>query len=171
MSILIRPATTADVQLLQQLSITTFTDTYAIYNTAENMQLFIDTHYNTGQLLKELADTNMQYYLAFVGDEPAGYIKLRTTENPPELAGKKHIEVERIYVLPALKGGGIGRQMIEHTLNTAKEQGYDTIWLGVWEQNTKAQAFYTKMGFTVFGEHLFVLGTDEQRDWLMMKAV
>jgi len=171
MIVSIRPATAADILLLQELCITTFIDTYDTYNTPENMQQYIDRNYTTAQLLDELADINIQYCLAFTDNIPAGYIKLRTTDNPPELAGKKHIEVERIYVLPAFKGGGIGRQMINHALVMAKQQGFDILWLGVWEHNTKAQAFYNKMGFTAFGEHKFMLGSDEQTDWLLMKEV
>jgi len=171
LTVTIRPATVADVMPLQQLSIITFTDTYAVYNTPENMQLFIDTHYNTQQLLAELTDTAMQYFIAWVGDEPVGYLKLRTTDNPPELAGRKHIEIERIYVLPAFKGMQIGKKFIEHAMAVAKQQRYEVIWLGVWEENIKALAFYTKQGFTIFGEHSFVLGTEPQRDWLMKKSL
>ena len=170
-TVTIRPATPADVLPLQQISIATFTDTYAVYNTPENMQLFIEANYNTQQLLDELGSPAMQYHLAYLVDELVGYIKLRTTENPPELAGKKHIEIERIYVLPAFKGRHIGKQMIEQAVNIACENQYETIWLGVWDQNTKAQAFYTKQGFTIFGEHAFVLGDDRQRDWLMKKEL
>lgn len=167
----IRPATAADVLPLQQISIETFTDTYAVYNTPENMQLFIDTNYNTQQLLNELADPAQQYYLAYLGGELVGYIKLRTTENPLELAGKKHIEVERIYVLPSFKGRHIGKHMINHAVNIVREKQYEVLWLGVWDNNTKAQAFYTKQGFTIFGEHAFILGDDHQRDWLMKKEI
>jgi ribosomal protein S18 acetylase RimI-like enzyme len=163
----IKPAATADVLPLQQLSIATFIDTYGQYNTPENMQLYIDTYYNTERLLFELNDATMQFFIAWAGGAPAGYIKLRTNDNPPELAGKKHIEIERIYVLPAFKGMKIGKNLIEHAVQTALQQQYEVIWLGVWEENKNAQAFYTKQGFTIFGEHLFVLGTEPQRDWLM----
>lgn len=171
LTVTIKPATLADVLPLQQLSIVTFTDTYGVYNTPENMQLFIETNYNTQQLLDELANPAMQYFIAYTGDEPVGYIKLRTTDNPPELAGKKHIEIERIYVLPAFKGMHIGKQFIDHAVTIARQQHYEIIWLGVWDENTRAQAFYTKQGFTTFGEHAFVLGTEPQRDWLMKKEI
>lgn len=167
----IKPATAADVSPLQQISIATFTDTYAVYNTPENMRLFIDTNYNTQQLLNELADPAQQYYLTYLGEELVGYMKLRTTENPPELASKTHMEIERIYVLPTFKGRYIGKYMIEHALTIAREKQYEILWLGVWDQNTSAQAFYTKQGFTVFGEHAFILGDEHQRDLLMKKEM
>ena len=54
-------------------------------------------------------------------------------------------------------------------LDWSKNAGFDTVWLGVWEQNQKALAFYQKMGFQRFGEHVFVLGTEVQNDFLMKK--
>lgn len=171
LTVIIRPATPADVFALQQLSIITFTNTYVAYNTPENMQLYINTYYNTERLLGELADTNMQYFLAYWGNELAGYIKLRTVDEPEELKGRRHIEIERIYVLTTLKGMKIGKQLIDYAVELARQQQYEIIWLGVWDQNAAAQAFYTKQGFTIFGEHLFVLGTEPQRDWLMKKEL
>ena len=170
-TISIRPATPADVLPLQQLSISTFIDTYAAYNTPENMQLYIDTYYNTGRMVNELDDACIQFFLACYNDELAGYIKLRTVDEPPALAGTRHIEIERIYVVSKLKGMKIGKKLIEHAIETATKQQYEIIWLGVWEENKSALAFYTRQGFTIFGEHPFVLGTEPQRDWLMKKEL
>ncbi len=165
------PATTADMLPLRQLSIVTFTDTYAAYNTPENMQLYIDTYFNTERLLSELSDSNTQFFLAYINDGLAGYVKLRTTEELVELAGVRHIEIERIYVLNAFKGMKIGKKLVGHAVDVAKEQQYQVLWLGVWDQNTNALAFYLNQGFIIFGEHAFVLGTDPQRDWLMKKML
>ena len=46
-----------------------------------------------------------------------------------------------------------------------------TLWLGVWERNVRAQAFYRKQGFTVVGSQIFRLGSDPQRDLVMAKGV
>ncbi|HWB27190.1 MAG TPA: GNAT family N-acetyltransferase [Chitinophagaceae bacterium] len=167
----IRPARPGDVLQLQQLSIITFTDTYGVYNTPANMQLFIEERYTVQQLLQELNNTRMQFFMAYNGNEPVGYIKLRTEEEPAELAGRRHIEIERIYVLPAFKGMKIGKKLIDYAAAIAQQQQYEVIWLGVWEENKSAQAFYTKQGFTIFGEHPFLLGADAQKDWLMKREL
>ena len=41
------------------------------------------------------------------------------------------------------------------------------IWLGVWEKNTEAIAFYKSLGFTDVGNHVFMLGKDAQNDLIM----
>lgn len=45
----------------------------------------------------------------------------------------------------------------------------EKLWLGVWEHNQKAIAFYQKWGFVKTGVHNFQLGNDLQHDWLMEK--
>jgi len=163
----IRPAVQADAGALTQLCIETFVDTYRVYNTPENMQLYINTHYTPQRVLDEISSSAIQFYLAVAEDLLVGYVKMRSTENPPELAGKKHIEIERIYVRPGYKGLKVGKRLMAHAAAVARQQQFEVLWLGVWEKNDHAMAFYTQQGFTVFGEHDFILGTDRQRDWLM----
>ncbi|MDQ2855211.1 MAG: GNAT family N-acetyltransferase, partial [Acidobacteriota bacterium] len=43
------------------------------------------------------------------------------------------------------------------------------LWLGVWEHNGRARAFYRKWKFVEFGEHIFQLGEDPQNDILMAR--
>ena len=120
-------------------------------------------------------------YFYFVEDEKiCGYFKNNLDKSPLESDAPliyksdvdfkklKGIEIERIYVIKEMKGHGIGRLMIEKTIEIAKTNGFDYVWLGVWADNASAIAFYQKMGFTVFGEHIFMMGNDAQKDFLMM---
>ncbi|HRI21763.1 MAG TPA: GNAT family N-acetyltransferase [Panacibacter sp.] len=167
----IRKILPADVAILRQISIDSFVETYAIYNTEEDMQLHIESHFNREQLLNEIENAQNYFFVAMFADEPAGYIKLRTSENPAELVGFKHIELERIYALKRFQGMGLGKRLIQQGMDTGIQNGYEILWLGVWKQNEKAIQFYTRQGFTIFGEHAFILGADQQTDWLMKKAL
>ncbi len=51
------------------------------------------------------------------------------------------------------------------------EQGAKTLWLGVWERNDRAHAFYEKCGFADVGEHIFLFGTDPQTDRVMVTTL
>ena len=44
-----------------------------------------------------------------------------------------------------------------------------TLWLGVWERNPRAIAFYRKRGFIEVGAHVFRLGDDAQTDLIMQR--
>ena len=50
-------------------------------------------------------------------------------------------------------------------------RGAQTLWLGVWERNPRALAFYGKCGFVDVGEHVFLFGTDPQTDRVMARAL
>ncbi len=56
---------------------------------------------------------------------------------------------------------------MERALADAARAGCDRLWLGVWEHNPKAMAFYKKFGFEVVGTQAFMLGNERQRDLVM----
>ena len=57
------------------------------------------------------------------------------------------------------------------SLEAARDAGHRTLWLGVWERNVRAIAFYERWGFATVGEHLFRLGSNDQRDLIMARPV
>jgi ribosomal protein S18 acetylase RimI-like enzyme len=67
------------------------------------------------------------------------------------------------------QGKGLGRALIEHAIKIAWEKKKTYIWLGVWEKNEKALAFYQKHRFYKIGTHPFFMGDDEQTDYIMRK--
>lgn len=164
-------ATEADADIISQLSVDTFYETYAAYNTAEDMEQHSNQYFSRQQILTELAAPETFYLIAYVDNQAAGFVKLRNEEHPPELQGERYIEIERIYVLKAFQKQKLGGAIMRFTLEAAKAKGYEIIWLGVWKNNTNAQGFYQRMGFEIFGEHAFVLGNDRQEDWLLKKQL
>jgi len=170
-NITIRQLTADDIDMLRQMSIDTFIDTYEKYNSPENMQLYVQQHFTRQQLLHELTAKENYFFAAFTNDAPVGYVKMRTSEDPEALEGKKHIELERIYAVKNYQGRGLGYKMMQHCLELATAKGFDVLWLGVWEQNEKALQFYKKCGFEIFGDHVFMLGSEKQTDYLMKKEL
>jgi ribosomal protein S18 acetylase RimI-like enzyme len=77
----------------------------------------------------------------------------------------------RLYVESTFQGSGAGARLMEACLTEARRAGYQTMWLGVWKQNVRAQAFYQRWNFSVVGEHTFQLGADRQMDWLMERSL
>jgi diamine N-acetyltransferase len=63
----------------------------------------------------------------------------------------------------------MGRVLMDFALQKALELGKKTAWLGVWEKNLSAIAFYQKMGFVKAGQHSFRMGDELQTDWVMKK--
>ncbi|HEV7780935.1 MAG TPA: GNAT family N-acetyltransferase [Chitinophagaceae bacterium] len=167
----IRIAAPSDAELIAEMSRQTFYDTFAAHNTKENMDLFMNASFTTEILIKEVGATGNIFLLAYDDNELVGYARMRENNNPPQLGDLPSIEIARIYSATSSIGKGVGRLLMQHCIDMAKERNKKVVWLGVWEKNQRAIDFYIKWGFEKFGDHLFILGHDRQRDWLMKKII
>jgi ribosomal protein S18 acetylase RimI-like enzyme len=168
----IRRAGNEDAPLIADMSRRTFYQTYAPYNTPENMDQFLGTQFTRELLMEEVHSPRNIFLLAFLDGAPAGYTRLfDNSEQPPELGGAAAIEIARIYCEQETIGKGVGKALIQACLETGREKGKEWIWLSVWEHNHRAIGFYTKMGFQPFGKHFFILGRDIQNDWCLKKKL
>jgi ribosomal protein S18 acetylase RimI-like enzyme len=166
-----RLATVNDIDTLVDISVKTFRDTFAESNTKEDMTLYISKAFSRSQLLSELKDPVSTFIFVLDGQTVVGYAKLKEEKNKSEFNGEDGIEIERIYSLHEYLGKSVGKVLMQTCLDIAVKRGYKHIWLGVWEYNPRAIAFYQKWGFEKFGSHSFLLGNDLQTDLLMKKKL
>lgn len=159
---------TNEVELLRNISVQTFTETFANQNTESDIQKYVSEKLSLEQLRKELNSKDSEFYFLMLNGHITGYLKLNKNDAQTELQNKTSLEIERIYVKQEFHGKQFGKLLLQKAIDIAKEQGYQTIWLAVWEHNLKAIAFYTKHGFKEFDKHTFQLGDDLQID-IMMK--
>jgi diamine N-acetyltransferase len=160
-----------DLELLRDLSISTFRDTYEAHNTEEDMLHHVATVFHPDRLRSEMADSRIGYHIAYADGKPVGYIRVNQNGVQSDVHDPESLELERIYVLKEFQGRRFGDQLIQKTMDLAREAGLKFVWLGVWKKNEKAIRFYERMGFTIFGTHDFVLGNDPQSDWLMKRIL
>jgi ribosomal protein S18 acetylase RimI-like enzyme len=169
MQITIQRALPGDAAILSAISRQTFFDTFTGTCTEEDMQSFLDTNFNLQQVERELSNNDDYYWLARAGDEVVGYLRLMEDYSQfPLIKQWKALELKRIYVLREFQGKGVAPLLMEHTINFARENNYQVVWLGVWEHNLRAQAFYRKQGFEDSGHtHDFPIGHTPQTDrWM-----
>ena len=155
MSIIIRFAGKEDAELIADLSRQTFYDSFVSQNTKEDMDMFMNEQFTKEALMKEVGEEGNIFLLAFINEQPAGYVRMREGEKRPEFQNKSSIEIVRIYAIKHSIGKGIGSALMQRCMEIAKEMHREIIWLGVWEHNQQAINFYTKWGFEKFGEHVF----------------
>ncbi|MGC6770270.1 GNAT family N-acetyltransferase [Enterococcus sp. LJL51] len=167
----LRKCTSEDLELLQKISIETYSDTFGAYNTGENMAVYLKEAYNREKLAKELVNPLSQFYFIYEDTQLAGYMKLNSGDAQTEPIDKNALEVERIYIRAAFKRKGLGKKLIETAVKTANAQKKTSIWLGVWEKNDAAKVFYEKMGFLEYGSHDFYMGDDKQTDLILLKQL
>jgi len=169
MNLSLRAATREDAVLIADFSRKTFYDTFAAANTKANMDKFMDRQFTRGKLLLEAGRKDLQFYLAYAGDQVAGYVKLRDGKWPQDLQPLPALEIARLYADSTMIGKGVGALLMQKSIEVAQSNNKAAIWLGVWEKNARAIDFYAKWGFKKFSEQDFVLGDDVQTDWLMKK--
>ena len=169
MEINIRRISIDDVSTLSVIARQTFYDTFTGTCTEADMQHFLEKHYNTEQLGKELLDEETFCFFVEIDRAPVGYLHFKEDyDSFPEIKKWKALELKRIYVLKAFQGKGIAQKLMDFFLEFAGENKYEVVWLGVWEHNMRAQKFYGKYGFVNSGyTHDFPIGNTPQTDtWL-----
>lgn len=159
--------TVKDLDTLRTVSLQTFTETFSEHNTEEDMHKYVSENLSPEKLLAELNTDGSHFYFVRSGDKLAGYMKLNTGIAQTVEGKTGTLEIERIYVLKEFHGQQLGKSLLQHAISIAGEASQNTIWLGVWERNTKAIAFYERNGFVKTGSHDFVLGDDVQTDHIM----
>ncbi|HWW76473.1 MAG TPA: GNAT family N-acetyltransferase [Pyrinomonadaceae bacterium] len=167
----IRRAAADDAGLLADLGARTFSETFSADNTPEDMNAYVAESFNLARQTDELNDPASTFFIAEVGGDTAGYAQLHAGEPAEGIEGAKPVELVRLYVSREWLGRGVGEALMRACVEEARRAGHETIWLGVWERNGRAQAFYRKWNFREVGEHVFRLGSDPQRDVLMERAV
>jgi GNAT superfamily N-acetyltransferase len=160
----VRIAASADAERLSELAVRTFRDTYAEHNRPENMVQYLAAHFGPQKQAEELADPQMATVVAEAGPQLIGYAQLRRGHPPDCVPGTERLELSRFYVDRPWHGRGVAQALMTATVREATGRGAETLWLGVWERNSRGIAFYHKGGFADVGTQTFVLGSEPQKD-------
>ena len=168
--VLARPAPD-DAARLAHLAATAFRETYLAANDPDAIEAYVVRGLTTESYARALTDTRCELHWLLRDGEPVGYLKLNLegAQTEPDLGDG--LEIEQVYLLAAHQGHGLGRTLIEVALDAARRHRLPHVWLGVWEANERAIAFYRSQGFEAFGQHTFRLGDEEQVDLLMRRSV
>ena len=169
--IITRPAKSSDAASLAAIAERTFRDTFTVDNSEENINLHCARNFSVEIQNEEISDPQFTTLLAEYAGDLVGFAQLRLAHTTDCVKGDRPAELHRIYVLSEWHGRGVANELMRAVYAAAAQAGSDCIWLGVWERNLKAIAFYRKSGFSVVGDHAFVLGRDRQRDLILAAQV
>jgi diamine N-acetyltransferase len=170
-AISIRIATAADAEMLTELAWRTFHDAFAPMNSPENLEAYIKSNFSRQIISEQLADPRATFLIAEIEGAPVAFAKLYNGDVPACVEGVAPVELERFYVDRQFHGKGVAQTLMEACFDSARESGHKTVYLGVWENNHRAIAFYRKCGFEVVGSHVFQMGDEAQNDFLMERSL
>lgn len=80
------------------------------------------------------------------GGGPDGFSQFRLKRS--HLTGRPDAHVEELYVVPGRRGRGIGRALLEATMEAARNAGAAHIELTTGEEDVEARALYESSGFS-----------------------
>lgn len=167
----LRTADRGDATRLSAFAEHTFRDTFGATNAPEDMADHCRTSYGPDIQAREIADPARLTLLCEEESRLVGFAQLRWEDAPACVAARAPGEIQRLYVVTDRHGQGVARQLMDACLAAMRVRGSDVAWLGVWEHNPRAIAFYRKCGFVEVGDHVFPLGSDPQRDVVMARPV
>ena len=167
----IRCADSSDSAALAEFAARTFSDTFAALNTADDMAAHLRGAYSPELQRAEIESAQMRTLLGERAGRLCAYAQLREGKTPGCVPPSRTIELWRFYVDKSEIGSGTAHTLMAAVFDDAQKRGAQTIWLGVWQHNLRAIAFYRKHGFRDIGNHVFLLGNDEQTDLIFFRPL
>ena len=167
----IRSANRADAIALAKLAETTFRETFGSLNHHEDMELHCRKSYGEAIQAAEIEARDRTTIVSEAEGELVGFGQLDWGTPPACIALAGVAEIQRLYVERRWHGRGVAQGLMESLIGAAAHHGASAIWLGVWERNSRALAFYQKSGFVEVGVHSFLLGKDPQRDLVLIRRM
>jgi diamine N-acetyltransferase len=174
-SISIRRARPEDAAALTAFASSIFAETFGPDNAPEDMASYLADAFSVERQAAEIADDQGLVLLVEVLTASSlrliGYAHLLAEPPPPDVGDPDAWELRRFYIAAEWQGRGLAHDLMQEVLRSAASIGAQTIWLGVWEHNPRAIAFYRKHGFREVGSHPFLLGKDAQTDIIMARGL
>ncbi|HMO80840.1 MAG TPA: GNAT family N-acetyltransferase [Pyrinomonadaceae bacterium] len=170
-NILIREAGSDDAKLLCALQTVTFYEAYFEQDSPEDMANYLHEMFNPERVRLELEDKDASFYVMCRDGVAVGYAKLVRHSRADGVSQGRTVELKRIYLVERVWRQGLGQALLDHCIGVAMGEGFESLWLGVWERNERAKGFYLKNGFERVGTIEFPYGDTVGINWVMEKRL
>jgi diamine N-acetyltransferase len=167
----VRIAVESDASALAAFAARTFEDAFGQQNRPEDLRAHLSNAFGIAQQTQELLNPDMITLLGFHGATLVAFAQVKRQAPPPDIHIDAPVELHRFYVDRTAHGKGVAQELMAAVHRIAREFEGQTLWLGVWERNPRAIAFYQKVGFIDRGSHDFFVGQDRQTDRVLVAPV
>ncbi|UFS57974.1 GNAT family N-acetyltransferase [Subtercola endophyticus] len=171
MTVLYRQAEPADSARLALIAAATFAFACPDDAPVADITSFITTQLSEERFAGYLADENRMLFLAENDGVPVGYTMVILGEPAdPDVAAaitvRPTAELSKMYVFAGHHGSGVAAELMARSVEAARAAGASGVWLGVNDENARANRFYEKNGFAVVGAKTFQLGSRLESDFV-----
>lgn len=155
------------INALTAVSRTCFIETYPQLFSTEQFKSFFKNHFNQDVFQTQIQGGHPIYFGYFIDNELIAYFTIEHRK-VPESNVNKTIYIDKLYIIKKTHRKGIGKKIIQFTIELAKKQHIEYIWLAVWSGNQSAQQFYKKLGFEKIGEQRFIFEDIDELDYRLL---
>lgn len=117
----------------------------------------------TDHLFKFFSEANSALFVAEVNGQLSGCCGIFPTEGLPE----KCAELVKFYIAKDFRGKGLGKNLMEESIDFAKKSGYDSIYIESLPEFSTAVSIYEKQGFTYLEKPLGNSGHSGCNLWMI----
>lgn len=168
----LRRAAVTDAARVARIGAELFVQTFGPQNRPDDMLDYVSAAFGESRQREELSAPGNVIWLAEDREgNPIGYAHLKLDSPAPAPIVDAPVELARIYAHQGWHGRGVGAALLEACVAKARTARAPALWLAVWKENPRGIAFYKKNGFRIAGEQTFQLGSDQQRDWVMVRSL
>ncbi|MBF4462985.1 MULTISPECIES: GNAT family N-acetyltransferase [unclassified Rathayibacter] len=173
----VRRAVASDAERLAELAGETFPLACPPHTTAEAKAEFIRTVLSSERFRGYLADPMRSVLVEEDGSGALdGYTMLvRVEPSDPDvraaISSAPSVELSKFYTRSERHGSGLAARLMAATLEEARASGAAGVWLGVNQENGRAQRFYLKHGFAVVGRKRFLVGDRHEDDFVLERPL
>ncbi len=116
--------------------------------TAENAPRFTAFATTDERLLWHMEEEHRPMFVFEENGVVCGYYSLL-------IQGNGECELNNLAVLPEFRHRGIGKELLEHSVKTARDLGCDVMNIGIVEENVVLKRWYEELGFVHIGTKKF----------------
>ena len=166
-----RDATAEDAAAVAALGRHTFVATFGHLYPPEDLTAFCDEVYALPAQAALIAHAETHIRIAAQGAGLVGYCQIGEFKLPFDAGGRRAMELHRLYVIERVKGAGVAAALIDWALQTMRADGVQDAYLGVYQDNPRAQRFYMRHGFEIVGAYQFAVGRTIDDEFIMRRAL
>jgi ribosomal protein S18 acetylase RimI-like enzyme len=169
----IRNANVADAEAISNIGTKVFNLSFGHAIPEPDLKMYLEQSYTAEAFSSEISDPLKKIIVACNEQQcVVGFAQLTIGTSDPCLNNVLlPIELQRVYVHQDYHKLGIGKLLMEAAEDIARSQGFKHIWLGVWEENQRAQKVYASAGYEQVGVHDFQMGSCIHIDWILIKTL
>lgn len=176
MRVQVRPAHADDVAQLADVAAATFPLACPPSSAPENIAAFIAANLSADRFGEYLRDPERAVFVAHDDARILGYTMLiRGVADDADVQRavplRPAVELSKCYLLPDVHGGDVAATLMDASVGFARDVGARCVWLGVNQENERAQRFYRKHGFEVSGTKTFQLGARTESDYVLVRPL